>query len=58
MDNALIIFSRLPIGRETKTRLAGVLSEAERERLHIAMWQDVFKAVSGLRDKILREIYG
>ena len=57
MDNALIIFSRLPIGRETKTRLAGLLSEAERERLHIAMWQDVFKAVSGLREMINLDVY-
>ena len=33
-NNALIIFSRLPVGSETKTRLAGVLTEQEREQLH------------------------
>ena len=57
MDSALIIFSRLPIGRETKTRLAGLLTEAERERLNIAIWQDVFNAVSGLRDMINLDVY-
>ena len=45
LKNALIIFSRLPIGRETKTRLAPVLTEAERADLHIAMWNNIFKSV-------------
>ena len=45
LKNALIIFSRLPIGRETKTRLAAVLTEAERAALHLAMWANIFKSV-------------
>ena len=45
LKNALIIFSRLPIGNETKTRLAPVLTEAERAYLHIAMWNNIFKSV-------------
>ncbi|MCR5347607.1 MAG: TIGR04282 family arsenosugar biosynthesis glycosyltransferase [Fretibacterium sp.] len=49
MDNALILFSRLPIGRETKTRLAPLLNEQQREDLHRAMWADIFPAVSELR---------
>ena len=44
-NNALIIFTRLPIGSETKTRLAPVLTEAERADLHIAMWNNIFKSV-------------
>ena len=46
--DALILFSRLPIGRETKTRLAPLLDEAQREGLHRAMWADVFAAASEL----------
>ena len=49
MDNALILFSRLPIGRETKTRLAPLLNERLREELHRALWADIFSAVSELR---------
>ncbi len=48
--NALIIFSRLPIGSETKTRLSPVLNEAEREALHRAFWSDIFNAVLKFRD--------
>ncbi len=51
MDKALILFSRLPIGRETKTRLAPLLNEREREELHRAMWADIFSAVSELRSE-------
>ena len=31
---ALILFSRLPIGSETKTRLSPLLDERQREALH------------------------
>ena len=48
--DALIVFSRLPIGHETKTRLAPVLSEAQREGLHLAMWQDLFREILKLPD--------
>ncbi|MBQ3645432.1 MAG: TIGR04282 family arsenosugar biosynthesis glycosyltransferase [Synergistaceae bacterium] len=47
---ALIIFSRLPIGRETKTRLAPFLSEKQREELHLAMWKSIFSEVMKLQD--------
>ncbi|MBR1437135.1 MAG: TIGR04282 family arsenosugar biosynthesis glycosyltransferase [Synergistaceae bacterium] len=40
--DALIIFSRLPVGRETKTRLSPILSEEQRGELHSAMWKDLF----------------
>ena len=53
--NALIIFSRLPIGKETKTRLANCLSENERESLHFAMWKDIFNEV--LKIKINTDIF-
>lgn len=49
-DNAIIIFSRLPIGQETKTRLAPIFNETQRERLHLAMWQDIFSELIKLRD--------
>ena len=49
-DNALIIFSRLPIGHETKTRLAPILNETQREKLHLAMWRDIFGEVLKLRN--------
>ena len=49
-DNAIIIFSRLPIGQETKTRLAPIFNETQRERLHLAMWQDIFSELVKLRD--------
>ena len=42
-NDALIIFSRLPIGHETKTRLSPLLKESQREELHIAMWHDIFR---------------
>ena len=42
MTDALIIFSRLPIGHETKTRLAPILNESQRKELHLAMWHDIF----------------
>ena len=48
-DNAIIIFSRLPIGSETKTRLAPLLNEKEREMLHLAMWKDIFSEVIKLK---------
>ncbi len=48
-ENALIIFSRLPIGRETKTRLSPLLNEEQREELHLAMWHDIFSEVLKLR---------
>ena len=48
--DALIIFSRLPIGRETKTRLAPILSEEQRAELHAAMWQDLFPEMLKLND--------
>lgn len=47
---ALIIFSRLPIGRETKTRLAPLLSEAQRAELHLAMWRDIFPELTKLTE--------
>lgn len=50
--DALIIFSRLPIGRETKTRLAPVLSEHQREELHLAMWQDIFPEILKLTKRL------
>lgn len=49
---AIIIFSRLPIGQETKTRLANILDEKQREILHVAMWADIFSEVMNLSDKI------
>ena len=49
---ALIIFSRLPIGRETKTRLAPLLNEKEREKLHLLMWEKIFGEVLKLPDSI------
>ena len=50
IENALIIFSRLPIGHETKTRLAPILSETQRSELHIAMWHDIFAEALKLTD--------
>lgn len=47
---ALIIFSRLPIGRETKTRLTPVLNENQREELHVFMWRKIFSEVMKLID--------
>lgn len=49
-NNAIIIFSRLPIGRETKTRLSTLLNEKEREILHITMWKDIFSEVIKLKN--------
>ncbi|MBQ7561781.1 MAG: TIGR04282 family arsenosugar biosynthesis glycosyltransferase [Synergistaceae bacterium] len=49
---AIIIFSRLPIGSETKTRLASLLNEQQREILHVAMWADIFSEVMNLSGKI------
>ena len=49
-DNALIIFSRLPIGHETKTRLAPLLNETQRSELHLAMWRDIFGEALKLTD--------
>ncbi len=49
-DNALIIFSRLPIGHETKTRLAPILNETQRGKLHLAMWRDIFGEALKLRN--------
>lgn len=49
-DNALIIFSRLPIGHETKTRLAPILNETQRGKLYLAMWRDIFGEVLKLRN--------
>ena len=50
--NALIIFSRLPIGRETKTRLSPLLNEKQREELHLAMWHDIFFEVMKLTKQL------
>ena len=49
-NKAIIIFSRLPIGNETKTRLSPVLKEFQRKELHIAMWKDIFSEISNLKD--------
>ena len=49
-NDAIIIFSRLPIGQETKTRLAPIFNETQREKLHLAMWQDIFSEVIKLRE--------
>ena len=49
---AIIIFSRLPIGQETKTRLATLLNESQRENLHVAMWADIFSEVMNLSGNI------
>lgn len=49
-DNALIIFSRLPVGHETKTRLAPILNETQRSELHLAMWRDIFAEALKLID--------
>lgn len=49
-ENALIIFSRLPIGNETKTRLAPILNETQRSELHLAMWRDIFSEALKLID--------
>lgn len=49
-DKALIIFSRLPIGKETKTRLAPIFNEKQRAELHLAMWHDIFAEVLKLTD--------
>lgn len=48
-NTALIIFSRLPVGHETKTRLAAILSETQRAELHLAMWHDIFTEALKLR---------
>lgn len=41
-EKATIIFSRLPIGHETKTRLSPILNDSQRSELHLAMWHDIF----------------
>lgn len=51
-DKALIIFSRLPIGNETKTRLSPLLTEKEREDLHVSLWKDIFNSVDEINDTI------
>lgn len=48
---ALILFSRLPIGAETKTRLSPVLDASQREALHRCFWADAFGAALELRDR-------
>ena len=48
---ALILFSRLPIGPETKTRLSPLLDEGQREALHRSFWADAFAAALELRDR-------
>ena len=48
---ALILFSRLPIGSETKTRLSPLLDERQREALHRSFWADAFAAALELRDR-------
>lgn len=47
-DNALIVFSRLPVGSEAKTRLSPIFNEAQREKLMLAMWQDIFGELARL----------
>jgi len=49
---AIIIFSRLPIGSETKTRLANILDEKQREILHVTMWADIFSEVMNSSDHV------
>lgn len=49
-DKALVIFSRLPIGHETKTRLSPILNDRQREGLHVAMWHDIFGEAVKLND--------
>ena len=50
-SEALILFSRLPIGSETKTRLSPLLDERQREALHRSFWADAFAAALELRDR-------
>ncbi|NLL35950.1 MAG: glycosyltransferase [Fretibacterium sp.] len=49
---ALLIFSRLPVGVETKTRLAPLLDESCREQLHRCFWADIFASLLELRDRM------
>ena len=51
-ESALIIFSRLPIGKETKTRLSPLLNEKQRKELHLAMWHDIFSEVRKLTKQL------
>ena len=50
-NEALILFSRLPVGAETKTRLSPVLDESQREALHRCFWADAFVTALELRDR-------
>ena len=50
-SEALILFSRLPIGSETKTRLSPLLDERQREALHRSFWVDAFATALELRDR-------
>ncbi|RRD65507.1 TIGR04282 family arsenosugar biosynthesis glycosyltransferase [Fretibacterium sp. OH1220_COT-178] len=50
-SEALILFSRLPVGTETKTRLSPILDEPQREALHRCFWADAFAASLELRDR-------
>lgn len=50
-SEALILFSRLPIGSETKTRLSPLLDERQREALHRSFWADAFATALELRDQ-------
>ena len=54
---AIIIFSRLPIGQETKTRLADLLNENQREILHLMMWADIFSEIMKISDDIKIFLY-
>ena len=47
-SNALIIFSRLPVGHEVKTRLSPILNDLQREELMLSMWQDIFAELTKL----------
>ncbi len=50
-SEALILFSRLPIGSETKTRLSSLLDEGQREALHRSFWADAFATALELQDR-------
>ena len=41
-SETLILFSRLPINSETKTRLSPLLDERQKKALHQSFWADAF----------------
>lgn len=50
MDKALIIFSRLPVNRHTKTRLMPYFDEKKCVGLHLSMLKDMSKEIGKLKD--------